>query len=83
VKIDLPLDIDPAKLGREVNKLLDRERRSFIKEFLSELDTDTYHTVAKYLADEPDKSIECPLCKRHTVKIDIYPKCGYCGAGLP
>jgi 5-methylcytosine-specific restriction endonuclease McrA len=83
VRIEIPLGIDPARLGQDVSKLPSHERHTFIVWFLNELDADTYHHVAVFLAENPDDSVECPRCKRHTIRLKNDPKCTYCQAALP
>jgi 5-methylcytosine-specific restriction endonuclease McrA len=83
VKIDIPVEIDPERLGQDVSKLPSHERHTFIFWFLDELDADTYHIVAQFLNKYPDNSVECPRCKRHTYKHRPDLKCTYCQAVLP
>jgi hypothetical protein len=80
VKIDIPIDIEPESLLKYLNGT---EKRKFVLDLVSGLDSDTYHAVAVFLAENPDDSVECPRCKRHTIRLKNAPKCTYCQAVLP
>jgi transposase-like protein len=80
VKIDIPIDIEPESLLKYLNGT---EKRKFVLDLVSGLDSDTYHAVAVFVYENPDTSVECPRCKRYTYKSNFIPKCHYCMAVLP
>jgi mRNA-degrading endonuclease RelE of RelBE toxin-antitoxin system len=86
MKLDLTIDLDPTNIAKELRRLSDKERRQFVEEFVSVLDADSYHCASVLISENPDDSVECPRCKRHTYGIarkGLGTKCSYCAMVLP
>jgi hypothetical protein len=66
MNIDMTINIDPAELARQLKR--EKDGGDFTECFIASLDSDLYRKVAQFIKDNPDESIECPRCKRHTNK---------------
>ena len=81
------IEIDPDELAKALKeKPYGRSAKIFVEQFVASLDSNLYHAVAKFIKDNPDESVECPKCKRHTHAISpkgVPAKCQYCNAVLP
>lgn len=78
----LVVDLDGGNLAKQLNSEALKDQRAFVENFLAGLSPDNYSYACKFVADNPDESVECPRCKRRVLKLRE-GLCPHCRAVLP
>jgi len=85
MNLDMTIDLTPEDLAKQLKK--ESKGADFLGDFIAALDSELYHQVAEYVKENPDKSVRCLNCSRHTIgKTEGYnqPKrCEHCKAVMP
>jgi hypothetical protein len=83
--IEVTATLTPEVIAAHINR--DPRGKLFIESILAELDSDRYHACAEYIKGNPDGTIECPHCHKHTWafkgRFKERATCDHCGRTLP
>jgi len=86
-RVEIVAAVDSRALALALRGMPAKDARRWLAGLLFELDSDMYHSVAEFIKDIPDATVECPRCHRWTNNIkprNAEPaKCDHCKAILP